>query len=100
MHIRIRASATSMAVMAMAVLVYEGKNGIAGILTFTHVATSNVSSLVFFEALVKQSRDKRTNFFCVFTSVGFESHQYSGTRDEINTPRMETDLMRGINGSQ
>ena len=84
--------------MAMAILVFEGKNGIAEILTFMHVATSKVSPLVLFEALGVQRREKRAIFF--FTSLGFESHQYSGARDEINTPRMETGLMHGINGSQ
>ena len=64
----------------MAVLVFEG---IAGILTFMCVTTAEVSPLVFFEASGIQSCDKTTNFFHVFTSLGFELHRYSGTRDEI-----------------
>lgn len=86
----------SMASMATAVLVFEGKKGIAGILTFTHAATSKVSTLVFFEALGINSHNERTDFLCVFTILGFELHQYSGARNEINMPGMVTGLTRGI----
>ena len=60
------------------------------------VATSEVSLLVPFEGSGIQSHIKRTDFLC---SLGFESHRYSGTRDEINTPgmEMETGLMHVIN---
>jgi len=74
MHIRIRAGATIMAVTAMAILVFEGINGIAGILTFTHVATSKVSPLVLFEASGVQSSEKRAKFLCVFSPVLVSSH--------------------------
>ena len=71
---------------------FQVEYGFAGILTFKHVATSSVFPLVFFEASGAQSHDERTDFLCVFTSLGFKLCRYSGARDEIN--------MRGINRSE
>lgn len=82
----------------MAILVFKRKNGVAGILTCMRIATSKVSPLIFFEAYKAAIRG--LTFFCDFTSLGFESRQYSWIRDEINISGMETALTHGISGSE
>ena len=58
----------------------RGKTGVAGILTFTHVATSKVS-LCF--SLRFRAYKAATRGLTFFTSLGFGWHRYSGARDEI-----------------
>ena len=72
-HITIRAGATNTAITAitaMAILFFEGKNGITGILTFTRVATSKVSPL----RLRAYKAVTRGPTFSVFSPVLVSSH--------------------------
>lgn len=63
------ASATSTAGTTTAAPVLRGKNSIAGILTFTYIATSKVSPLVFFEALGIYKAAARGPISSVFSPV-------------------------------
>ena len=94
-----RASTTSMASRATAILVFEGTKWHCWDSDFhacCYIQTFPPSFLWGFRCL---SHKERSNFLCVFTSLGFESHRFSGAKDEINMPGIEG-LTARINRSE
>jgi len=63
----------------------RGENIVAAILTFKHVARSNVSSLVFFLRLRRTKLGQEDRLSLCFYQSWFQVMSISGARDEINT---------------